>query len=76
MGPDRLQVRPQQQWEMLDWCMWHIPKMLSSRMQEQLPQQACPASYTYAYDDPTNIFTCSTTGYLITFINSVTISKN
>ncbi|XP_074321597.1 pathogenesis-related thaumatin-like protein 3.5 [Silene latifolia] len=28
---------------------------------------ACPTAYTYAYDDPTSLFTCSGTDYVITF---------
>ncbi|XP_038714953.1 pathogenesis-related thaumatin-like protein 3.5 isoform X2 [Tripterygium wilfordii] len=30
-------------------------------------KQACPTAYSYAYDDPTSIFTCSGTDYVITF---------
>lgn len=30
-------------------------------------KEVCPASYSYAYDDPTSIFTCSGTDYIITF---------
>ncbi|KAJ8445126.1 hypothetical protein Cgig2_029498 [Carnegiea gigantea] len=31
---------------------------------------ACPTAYSYAYDDPTSIFTCSGTDYVITFCSS------
>ncbi|KAH7860053.1 hypothetical protein Vadar_008614 [Vaccinium darrowii] len=31
---------------------------------------ACPTAYSYAYDDPTSIFTCSETDYIITFCSS------
>ncbi|KAL6953616.1 hypothetical protein U1Q18_042486 [Sarracenia purpurea var. burkii] len=31
---------------------------------------ACPTAYSYAYDDPTSIFTCSGTDYVIAFCSS------
>ncbi|CAK7347029.1 unnamed protein product [Dovyalis caffra] len=30
-------------------------------------KEACPTAYSYAYDDPTSIFTCSGTDYVVTF---------
>ncbi|MFS7893865.1 putative Thaumatin family [Helianthus anomalus] len=33
-------------------------------------KSACPTSYSYAYDDPTSIFTCSGADYTITFCAS------
>lgn len=33
-------------------------------------KQACPASYSYAYDDPTSIFTCSAADYVVSFCSS------
>ncbi|KAK3039176.1 hypothetical protein RJ639_026709 [Escallonia herrerae] len=33
----------------------------------KLFKEACPTSYSYAYDDPTSIFTCSGPDYIITF---------
>ncbi|XP_058772153.1 pathogenesis-related thaumatin-like protein 3.5 [Vicia villosa] len=30
-------------------------------------KEACPTSYSYAYDDPTSIFTCTGTDYIIAF---------
>ncbi|KAJ0533109.1 putative Thaumatin family [Helianthus annuus] len=33
-------------------------------------KDACPTSYSYAYDDPTSIFTCSEADYTITFCGS------
>ncbi|XP_012078179.1 pathogenesis-related thaumatin-like protein 3.5 isoform X2 [Jatropha curcas] len=33
-------------------------------------KEACPTAYSYAYDDPTSIFTCSGTDYVITFCPS------
>ncbi|KAF2296752.1 hypothetical protein GH714_001651 [Hevea brasiliensis] len=33
-------------------------------------KEACPTAYSYAYDDPTSIFTCSGTDYVITFCAS------
>ncbi|PSS19446.1 Pathogenesis-related protein like, partial [Actinidia chinensis var. chinensis] len=30
----------------------------------------CPAAYSYAYDDPTSIFTCSGTDYVVKFCSS------
>ncbi|GAB4844868.1 hypothetical protein Ancab_038259 [Ancistrocladus abbreviatus] len=30
-------------------------------------KEACPAAYSYAYDDPTSIFTCSGTDYVLAF---------
>ncbi|XP_071931205.1 pathogenesis-related thaumatin-like protein 3.5 isoform X2 [Coffea arabica] len=31
---------------------------------------ACPAAYSYAYDDPSSIITCSATDYVVTFCSS------
>ncbi|KAL6844239.1 hypothetical protein ACP4OV_025912 [Aristida adscensionis] len=31
---------------------------------------ACPTAYSYAYDDPTSIFTCSNADYVITFCST------
>ena len=31
---------------------------------------ACPTAYSYAYDDPTSIFTCSDADYVITFCSN------
>ncbi|KAE8729758.1 Pathoproteinsis-related protein 5 [Hibiscus syriacus] len=33
-------------------------------------KSACPTSYSYAYDDPTSIFTCSGADYVITFCST------
>ncbi|XP_057973781.1 pathogenesis-related thaumatin-like protein 3.5 [Malania oleifera] len=33
-------------------------------------KEACPTAYSYAYDDPTSIFTCSGPDYIITFCSS------
>ncbi|CAL1362215.1 unnamed protein product [Linum trigynum] len=33
-------------------------------------KEACPTAYSYAYDDPTSIFTCSGTDYVVTFCAS------
>jgi len=33
-------------------------------------KEACPTSYSYAYDDPTSIFTCSGTDYVVAFCSS------
>lgn len=33
-------------------------------------KDACPTAYSYAYDDPTSVFTCSGTDYVITFCSS------
>ncbi|XP_010521235.1 PREDICTED: thaumatin-like protein [Tarenaya hassleriana] len=33
-------------------------------------KKACPTAYSYAYDDPTSIFTCTGTDYIITFCSS------
>lgn len=33
-------------------------------------KEACPTAYSYAYDDPTSIFTCSGTDYVITFCST------
>ncbi|XP_075514638.1 thaumatin-like protein 1 [Primulina tabacum] len=33
----------------------------------QMFKNACPKSYSYAYDDPTSTFTCTAADYLITF---------
>eukprot|EP00250_Pteridium_aquilinum_P006932 c16753_g1_i1 orf=723-1721(-) len=39
-------------------------------------KSACPNAYSYAYDDPTSIFTCSSSQYLITFCPSSTTTTN
>ncbi|KAI5077586.1 hypothetical protein GOP47_0007410 [Adiantum capillus-veneris] len=36
---------------------------------------ACPDAYSYAYDDPTSIFTCSSSQYVITFCPTSTNSS-
>ncbi|KAG4157742.1 hypothetical protein ERO13_D02G081300v2 [Gossypium hirsutum] len=33
-------------------------------------KDACPTAYSYAYDDPTSIFTCSGSDYVVTFCSS------
>ncbi|XP_051147436.1 pathogenesis-related thaumatin-like protein 3.5 [Andrographis paniculata] len=33
-------------------------------------KQGCPAAYSFAYDDPTSIITCSATDYVVTFCSS------
>ncbi|KAF5450767.1 hypothetical protein F2P56_031094 [Juglans regia] len=33
-------------------------------------KEACPTAYSYAYDDPTSIFTCSGTDYVVSFCSS------
>ncbi|KAG9444016.1 hypothetical protein H6P81_015356 [Aristolochia fimbriata] len=33
-------------------------------------KEACPTAYSYAYDDPTSIFTCSSTDYILTFCSN------
>ncbi|XP_042509086.1 pathogenesis-related thaumatin-like protein 3.5 [Macadamia integrifolia] len=33
-------------------------------------KEACPTAYSYAYDDPTSIFTCSASDYIISFCSS------
>lgn len=30
-------------------------------------KEACPSSYSYAYDDPTSVFTCTGTDYIVSF---------
>lgn len=35
-------------------------------------KNACPKSYSYAYDDPTSTFTCTGADYTITFCPSLT----
>ncbi|CAF2140582.1 hypothetical protein HID58_092531 [Brassica napus] len=37
-------------------------------------KEACPTAYSYAYDDPTSIFTCSGTDYVISFCSSKFVS--
>ncbi|XP_077248843.1 pathogenesis-related thaumatin superfamily protein [Tasmannia lanceolata] len=36
----------------------------------KLFKEACPAAYSYAYDDPSSLFVCSGTDYIITFCSS------
>lgn len=35
---------------------------------------ACPAAYSYAYDDPSSIFTCSGADYIVTFCSDRSLS--
>lgn len=37
---------------------------------------ACPTAYSYAYDDPTSIFTCSNADYTITFCSNRSIAAS
>lgn len=39
-------------------------------------KDACPTSYSYAYDDPTSIFTCSGTDYVVAFCSSRFLPSN
>lgn len=39
-------------------------------------KDACPTAYSYAYDDPTSIFTCAGTDYVITFCSPRLVSNN
>lgn len=38
-------------------------------------KEACPTAYSYAYDDPTSIFTCSGTDYVVTFCASRLVNR-
>ncbi|KAJ8762170.1 hypothetical protein K2173_007324 [Erythroxylum novogranatense] len=38
-------------------------------------KNACPLAYSYAYDDKTSTFTCSSADYLITFCPSISTSQ-
>ncbi|CAL9765584.1 unnamed protein product [Musa acuminata subsp. burmannicoides] len=42
----------------------------------QLFKNACPRAYSYAFDDATSTFTCSSADYLITFCPSTTSQKS
>ncbi|XP_050251375.1 pathogenesis-related thaumatin-like protein 3.5 [Quercus robur] len=33
-------------------------------------KEACPTAYSYAYDDPTSVFTCTGTDYVVAFCSS------
>ncbi|KNA09532.1 hypothetical protein SOVF_152810 [Spinacia oleracea] len=46
------------------------PSVCHPTYYSKLFKQACPTSYSYAYDDPTSIFTCTGTDYVITFCSS------
>ncbi|XP_021748376.1 pathogenesis-related protein 5-like [Chenopodium quinoa] len=46
------------------------PSVCHPTYYSKLFKQACPTSYSYAYDDPTSIFTCTGTDYIITFCSS------
>lgn len=39
-------------------------------------KKACPAAYSYAYDDPTSIFTCSGADYIVTFCSKRSVNHN
>lgn len=43
------------------------PKICQPTYYSKKFKEACPTAYSYAYDDPTSIFTCSGTDYVITF---------
>jgi hypothetical protein len=38
-------------------------------------KEACPTAYSYAYDDPTSIFTCSGTDYIVSFCSSRSVNR-
>ncbi|XP_059630799.1 pathogenesis-related thaumatin-like protein 3.5 isoform X2 [Cornus florida] len=42
-----------------------LPTFYSKKFKE-----ACPTAYSYAYDDPTSVFTCTGTDYAITFCSA------
>ncbi|CAO2821184.1 unnamed protein product [Amaranthus hypochondriacus] len=46
------------------------PSLCHPTYYSKLFKQACPTSYSYAYDDPTSIFTCTAADYVITFCSS------
>uniref|UniRef100_A0A803L0A4 Thaumatin-like protein n=1 Tax=Chenopodium quinoa TaxID=63459 RepID=A0A803L0A4_CHEQI len=57
-----------------DYCcrgVYGNPVTCHPNYYSKLFKQACPASYSYAYDDPTSIFTCSGTDYVVTFCSSM-----
>lgn len=39
-------------------------------------KQACPTAYSYAYDDPTSIFTCSNADYVVSFCSTRLVNYN
>ncbi|XP_019194745.1 PREDICTED: thaumatin-like protein 1b [Ipomoea nil] len=48
------------------------PSTCQPSMYSQIFKNACPTSYSYAYDDATSTFTCSGADYKITFCPSTT----
>ncbi|WOL12297.1 pathogenesis-related protein 5-like isoform X2 [Canna indica] len=38
-------------------------------------KQACPGAYSYAYDDPTSIFTCTDADYIVSFCSNFKSKK-
>lgn len=46
------------------------PSVCHPTYYSKLFKQACPTAYSYAYDDPSSIFTCSGSDYVITFCSS------
>lgn len=46
------------------------PSVCHPTYYSKLFKSACPTAYSYAYDDPSSIFTCSSADYVITFCSS------
>ncbi|KAG4953472.1 hypothetical protein AAZX31_14G074800 [Glycine max] len=46
------------------------PQTCSPTLYSKIFKNACPAAYSYAYDDPSSICTCSGSDYVITFCPS------
>ncbi|OMO62572.1 Thaumatin, partial [Corchorus capsularis] len=46
------------------------PDMCHATSYSKKFKSACPTSYSYAYDDPSSLFTCSGADYIITFCSS------
>ncbi|KAL0396141.1 UNVERIFIED_CONTAM: Thaumatin-like protein 1 [Sesamum calycinum] len=52
------------------------PSTCKPSMYSQLFKNACPKSYSYAYDDATSTFTCTAADYVITFCPSLPSQKS
>ncbi|KAL0431009.1 UNVERIFIED_CONTAM: Thaumatin-like protein 1 [Sesamum radiatum] len=52
------------------------PSTCKPSMYSQLFKNACPKSYSYAYDDATSTFTCAAADYVITFCPSLPSQKS
>lgn len=55
---------------------YNSPAACAPSVYSQMFKSACPRSYSYAYDDATSTFTCTSADYTVTFCPSVASQKS